>query len=387
MKNKIIWPWPVFSQQAIHRVADLLAIGRVNYWGSSVSKCFEEKWCEYLQIDHSYAVCNGTQALEIALDALNLEPGSEVITPARSFVATATSILRNNLRPVFCDVDKTTQGLSIETIKKQLTPQTKAIIVVHLGGWPAEIESIIEFCREKQIRVIEDCSQAHGARVGTNLVGSFGDIGVFSFCVDKIISTGGDGGLIVTADKQLAARISRLRDHGGHRSENSQAGFQYNRTLAGTNSRMTAMQMVLGLEQLEELDEQLQNRNNIAVKIRTALNDNPNFSVPQLLAVEQPSWYRIYFSIENKGVTLAEKDQFYYEVWQSLVQHGIPLANVTCPDISKEPMFAQYRELDPELVNSEYLATNCFALVSHPTISEEHLEVLLQRIRSFRIEI
>ena len=385
MKNKINWPWPQFSQRAIHRVADLLATGRVNYRGSSVSKCFEEKWCETLNVSHSYAVCNGTQALELALESLGLEPGSEVITPARSFVATASSILRNNLRPIFCDVDIRTQGLNLEKIKPLISSKTKAIIIVHLGGWPAEIETLIEFCQKKNIFIIEDCSQAHGAKYGEKHLGTQSDIGIFSFCIDKIISTGGEGGLIVTSNEKLAERIARLRDHGGMRNKNSSEQFEYQRTIAGTNSRMTAIQMVLGLEQLEDFKQQLIRRNEIAIKIRAALESNPIFQVPQIHLKEIPSWYRIYFSIENGEGDLDQRQLHYLSIKKQLLQQGIPLANVSCPDISKEPMFAQYRSSVFPLPNCEKLSTTQFALPSHPTISEEDLEILIKRIETFRL--
>ena len=385
MKNKINWPWPQFSQRAIHRVAHLLATGRVNYWGSSVSKCFEEKWCEILKVPHSYAVCNGTQALELALESLNLEPGSEVITPARSFISTGSSILRNNLMPVFCDVDIRTQSLNFKKIKPLISSKTKAIIIVHLGGWPAEIETLIEFCQKKNIFIIEDCSQAHGAKIGNKALGSIGDIGVFSFCIDKIISTGGEGGLIVTSNEKIAERIARLRDHGGIRNKNSSKQFEYKRTIAGSNSRMTAMQMTLGLEQLEEFEQQLKRRNEIALKIRTTLESNPVFQIPQLQAKEVPSWYRIYFSIENREVDFEQRQSYYSSIKKQLIQHGIPLANVSCPDISKEPMFDPYRTKEIEFENCQKLATSSFALPSHPTISEKDLEVLIQRIETFRI--
>jgi dTDP-4-amino-4,6-dideoxygalactose transaminase len=386
MTNKINWPWPQFSQRAIHRVSDLLATGRVNYRGSSVSKCFEESWCNYLKMTHCYAVCNGTQALELALESLDLEPGSEVVTPARSFIATGTSILRNQLTPIFCDVDKRTQCLNLETLKEVLSAKTKAVIVVHLGGWPAEIKTLIEYCSKNNIFVIEDCSQAHGAKIHQQMVGSFADISVFSFCVDKIISTGGEGGLVVTSNNMFADRVERLREHGSLSKLNSSVQFEYQRTIAGTNSRMTAMQMCLGLDQLEEIEEQLQRRNQIAFKIRAALESNPIFKVPQLHQHEAPSWYRIYFSIENTKPTLSERQNYYSIIKQQLQQDGIPLSNVSCPDISKEPMFSSFQNHKSRLKNCEFLANTLFCLPSHPTISDLDLKSLLKKIKKFRIK-
>ncbi len=387
MKNEIDWPWPKYSQRAIHRVADLLATGRVNCVGSSVSKCFEEKWCEYLNRPYSFAVCNGTQALELALESLELEPGSEVITPARSFVATGSSILRNQLCPKFCDVDKRTQCVNLETVEPLITAKTKVVIVVHLGGWPAEIETLIEFCRKNKIVVIEDCSQAHGAKIGNKRVGSFADIGIFSFCVDKLISTGGEGGLIVCSDAQLADNIARLKDHGGLRDNPRSNQFRYQRTLAGTNSRMTTMQMMLGLEQLETFNQQLQKRTQIATKLRAAITQNPFFSIAEMMPEESPSWYRLYFSIENKATNVTHRQKYYCAIKKQLEQYGIPLASTSCPDISKEPMFQNYSNSDHSLAIGDELSTTQFALPTHPTISDDDLEIVLKRLRCFTVKV
>jgi len=190
--------WPYYAPDEVQAVTDVLLSGKVNYWTGQVSRQFEQAYADYLGVKHTIAVANGTLALDLAWVALGIGQGDEVIVTSRTFLASVSSIVLAGAKPVFADVDVDSQNITVDTIKAVLTPKTKAIICVHLAGWPCDMPAIMAFAREHNLYVIEDCAQAHGAQINGQAIGSFGDIAAFSFCQDKIMSTGGEGGLVAT---------------------------------------------------------------------------------------------------------------------------------------------------------------------------------------------
>ena len=206
--------WPRFDEEEIYAAEQVLRSGKVNYWTGEEGKIFEKEFAEYVGVKHGIAVANGTVALELALEALGIAEGDEVIVPSRTFIASASAVVMRGAVPKIADIDPVSQNISVKSIRDQISPRTKAIIVVHLGGWPCEMDEILAIARNHNLFVIEDCAQAHGASYKGKRVGSFGDIAAFSFCQDKIMTTAGEGGMVVTNNPTLWKRAWSFKDHG-----------------------------------------------------------------------------------------------------------------------------------------------------------------------------
>ena len=259
--------YPYYNQDTIKKVQQVLKSGRVNYWTGKECTDFEKEFSKYIGNKHAITVSNGSVALELALKALNLKKKDEIIVSPRSFIISASCVLNLGLKPIFADVDDN-GNLNFEGIKKVYNKNVKAIIVVHLNGLSCDLDPILKFVKKNKLFLIEDCSQAHGAIYKDKKVGSFGHISTWSFCQDKIISTGGEGGMISTNNKELFLRIWSSKDHGkSYRSvfyKKHKTGFRWLHDDLGSNYRMTEIQAVIGREQLKLLDRQVEKRNFIA---------------------------------------------------------------------------------------------------------------------------
>ena len=248
--------WPNFSKNLISNVGSILSSGKINYTDGPYGRKFEKEFSKFIGNKYSIAICNGTAALEVAIKSLRLPKNSEIIVPARSFFASASCIVNTGYIPVFVDVNLSTQNISLDSIKKKITKRTKAIICVHLGGLPCDMNGIKRLANKKKIKIIEDCSQAHGASIDKKKVGSFGDISTWSFCNDKIMSTLGEGGMISTNKKKLYGFCKRHINHGTNFINNKKTEkFIYNKDYFGTNLRITEIQSFAGLEQLKDLNK------------------------------------------------------------------------------------------------------------------------------------
>ena len=267
---------PFYSNKSIQKVGTILKSGKVNYWTGNECKKFEKEFSSYIGNKYSITLTNGSAALEISLQSLNLKKGDNIIVSPRSFVISASCVLSLGLKPIFADVDNN-GNLSIDGIKKTYNKNVKAIIVVHLNGLSCDLDSILKFVKKNQLFLIEDCSQSHGALYKGKKVGSFGHISTWSFCQDKIISTGGEGGMISTNNKNLWLKMWSLKDHGkNYKSiflKKHKTGFRWLHDYLGSNYRMTEMQAVLGREQLKSLDKQIKKRNLIANLYLNGLRD------------------------------------------------------------------------------------------------------------------
>ena len=268
--------YPKYSTNVLRKVQRVLQSGRVNYWTGSECKDFEKEFSKYLGTKYSICLSNGSVALELALKALNLNKNDQVIVSPRSFIISASCVLNLGLKPIFADVNED-GNLSIEGIKKTYNKNVKAIIVVHLNGLPCDLDPILHFVKKNKIYLIEDCSQAHGAIYKNKKVGSFGHISTWSFCQDKIISTGGEGGMISTNDKNLWLKIWSYKDHGKNYksifSKKHKVGFRWLHDDYGSNYRLTEMQAAIGREQLKTLDRQIKKRNFVAKLYFNKLSD------------------------------------------------------------------------------------------------------------------
>ena len=330
-----IAPWPVYETDEQNAVTKVLASGNANYWSGDECKLFEQEFAEWCGVSHGLAVFNGTVALELALKAAGIECGDEVIVTSRSFLASAAAVAAIGAIPVFADVDFDSGNLTPQTIQEVITEKTRGVVVVHLGGWPADMPSILQVADAHNLKVIEDCAQAHGAAIGGQKVGSFGHVAAFSFCQDKIMSTGGEGGMIITDDDAIRDIAWSLRDHGRNRkktlSDDHQFGFRWTQERIGTNGRMTEMQGAIGRCQLQKVSKWLQQRKENANALIQGLAHVDGISIPTAVGESSNAYYRVTIVFDD--------DQKRDEVIIALQKIGVPVAVGPCPEIYLEQAF------------------------------------------------
>lgn len=273
--------WPAYTQEEVDAVAAVLASNRVNYWTGDETRAFEREFAEWAGSPCAIALTNGTVALDLALEALGIGPGDEVVVTPRTFIASISTVVNAGATPVFADVGADSGNITPETISAVLTPRTRAIIPVHLGGWPCDMPAIMALAARADIKVVEDCAQAHGARIDGQSVGSFGHVGAWSFCQDKIMTTGGEGGMVTTADEALWSRMWSYKDHGKDweavYNTAHPPGFRWLHNSFGTNWRMLEMQAVIGRIQLRRMAEWTRRRTEIAGRIAEVLRRYPEY--------------------------------------------------------------------------------------------------------------
>lgn len=296
--------WPVFAEEERAAAMAVLESGRVNYWTGTEGRAFEEEFASYVGTKHAVALANGTVALELALHALGIGPGDDVIVPARTFIGTATAVVARGARPVVADVDRESGNVTAETIAEALTPATRAVIPVHVGGWPCDMHSIMALADKRGLFVVEDCAQAHGARWDRRHVGTFGHVGAFSFCQDKIMTTAGEGGMLVTDDDELYRRAWEYKDHGRSIEAMERArllgGHEFKQVVGsfGTNWRMTEVQAAVGLVQLGKLDGWVEARRHNAAVLEEQLAGVPGLRVVRPPQEAHHAYYKYYAYVE-----------------------------------------------------------------------------------------
>ncbi|MBD24128.1 MAG: aminotransferase [Candidatus Marinimicrobia bacterium] len=382
MKDQDIAPWPVYDSDEVDAATYVLKSGHVNYWTGNEGRKFEIEYAKYCGVAHGLVVTNGTAALELALYGLGIGVGDEVVVPARTFIATAAAVALCGAQPVVADIDPISQNLTAETVAKVLSPQTKAVIPVHLAGWPVDMKPIMNLARQQSIMVVEDCAQAHGATIDGRPVGSFGHIGCFSFCQDKIISTGGEGGMIVTNDNAIYQRMWSHRDHGKDfdRSQAPEAspGFKWLATTFGTNWRLTEFQSAIGRIQLKKLPQWTATRRNNAAQLDSALSSLRAVSIPTPPSNLGHAYYK-YSGLINTGELKDgwSRDQICAE----LNSRGVPARVGACPDISREAAFTADTTSQPTHPNAESLADRTFTLPVYPSLSENNISFIANTTR------
>ncbi|MCE5253295.1 MAG: DegT/DnrJ/EryC1/StrS aminotransferase family protein [Actinomycetia bacterium] len=376
--------WPYHGPDEIEAASRVLASGLTNYWTGDNGRRFEEEFAAYHGVRHAVALANGTVALEAALAALDIGPGDEVIVPARTFVASATAVVLRGARPVFADVDRDSGNITAETITDVLTPRTRAIITVHLGGWPCEMDPILALARDRGLYVIEDCAQSHGARYKGQLVGSLGDIGAFSFCQDKILSTGGEGGMVVTNNEQYWQSAWSSKDHGKSweavYEREHPAGFRWVHDSFGSNWRLTEVQAAIGRVQLTKLEGWVKRRQDNALLLKRLLGDLEALRIPEPPPHVKPAYYRFYMYIRPDRLRHAwTRDR----VLATLTEHGVPATSGSCSEIYRERCFAD-AGLQPatRLRIAQELGETSVALPVHPTLSGDRLGAWAESIRA-----
>ena len=372
--------WPNFSRQLISNVGKILNSGKINYTTGSHGKKFEKKFSNFVGNKYSIAICNGTVALEVAIKSLKLPKNSEILVPARSFFSSASCIVNTGYKPIFVDVDLVTQNICLKDIKKKITSKTKAIICVHLGGLPCEMIKIKKITNKNKnkIKIIEDCSQAHGASINGKQVGSFGDIATWSFCNDKIISTLGEGGMISTNNKRIYQFCKKYINHGSDLKKNKNSyKFIYNKNSFGTNLRLTEIKSFAGLQQLKNLRKIQKKRQKMSKDyFNLILKYNKYFYSYYPSKNIKSAWYRFYFFLK-KDVKNYKKIRL--KIIKNLNQNNLKCFTGSCPEIYLEKAFNKLKNFKQKrLKNCKLLGETSIALdVNHTLSYDQHKKKIL----------
>ena len=371
-------PWPSFTEEEASAVHDLLLSNHVSYWTGEECRHFEKEFALWTGSDYAVALSNGTVALEAALIALEVSTGDEVIVTSRTFQASATSIVNVGAIPVFVDVDSVSQNISAETIESAITENTKALLCVHLNGWPCEMDSIVALAKQNNIYVIEDCAQAHGARYRGRSVGSIGDIGCWSFCQDKIMTTGGEGGMVSTNSRDTWSKIWSYKDHGKSweavYERDHSPGFQWVHESFGSNGRMTEMQAAIGRIQLKRMEQWHRARSENANAILDCCAEFPSlFRVPRPPWHIEHAWYKCYVFVRPEGLAQGwTRDRMIEEI----NSRGVPCFQGGCSEVYLEKAFVGTGFRPKErLPVAKVLGETSMMFLVHPTLTTEEIEL------------
>jgi len=367
-------PWPFFDSDDIEASAMVLHSGKVNYWTGEEGRLFEREFAAFCGCEYSVAVANGTVALECALRALGIGPGDEVVTTSRTFIASASCAAMLGARPVIADVDRESQNATAETIQSVLTPRTKAIIAVHLAGWPCEMDAIIDLAKAHNLKVVEDCAQAHGATYKGRMVGSIGDVAAFSFCQDKIMTTAGEGGMVTTNSDELWERMWSLKDHGKSYDavyrRRHRPGFRWLHESFGTNWRLTEVQSAVGRAALRKLPGWLRIRRLYARSLTQGFAGIPGLRVTVPPAHIEHAYYKYYAFVRQESL---RADWSRDRIVDAIQAEGVPCFSGSCSEIYLEKAFPiEWRPVCRLPVARELGETSLMFLV-HPTLTSEHI--------------
>ncbi|MEH8254256.1 DegT/DnrJ/EryC1/StrS aminotransferase family protein [Aeromonas veronii] len=375
MLNTAFSPWPSFTQEEADAVSQVILSNKVNYWTGTECRDFEREFAAWVDTDYAIALANGTLALDVALKALGVGAGDDVIVTPRTFLASASAIVTAGANPVFADVDLNSQNITAESIAKVLTKNTKAVIVVHLAGMPADMDPIMALAAEHGFYVIEDCAQAHGAKYKGRSVGSIGHVGAWSFCQDKIMTTGGEGGMVTTSDKALWQTMWSYKDHGKSYDsvyhKQHAPGFRWVHDSFGTNWRMMEMQAVLGRIQLKRMADWTARRIANAAQLDAVAANYPLLRLVDVPTNVIHAEYKHYFFV-NDGY-LAEgwsRDRIIDEI----VARGVPCYQGSCSEVYLEKAFdnTPWRPLQ-RLPNAKLLGETSLMMLVHPTLNADEM--------------
>jgi len=375
-------PWPYFEADEIEAAASVLRSGKVNYWTGEEGRLFEAEFAQSVGANHAICVANGTVALELALQALGIGRGHEVITTSRTFIASASCIVMRGARPVCVDVDPESQNITAETIRRAITPRTKAIIAVHLAGWPCDMDTILDLAAEYGLCVIEDCAQAQGAMYKGRPVGSMGHAAGFSFCQDKIMTTAGEGGMLTTNDSELWQRAWSFKDHGKNYNaaynREHEPGFRWLHDSFGTNWRMTEVQSAIGRIMLTKVPRWVQIRRQHAATLSTHLSGVAALRIPKPPPHCYHAYYKYYVFLRSEMLQSGwNRDR----IMREIVAAGVPCFVGSCSEIYLEKAFVARRKHD-RLPIAKQLGESSLMFLVHPTLSEQHIAKTCQVVES-----
>jgi dTDP-4-amino-4,6-dideoxygalactose transaminase len=377
-----ISPWPYYEADEIEAATQTLRSGKVNYWTGEVGRKFEVAYAKSVGKQFGVALSNGTVALELALRVLGVQAGDEVIVASRSYVASASCVLLLGATPVFADVDIDSGNISAQTIAPLITKKTKAIIPVHVAGWPCDMPAIMTLANQYHLKVIEDCAQAHGAYIAGKPVGAWGHAAIFSFCQDKIISTGGEGGMLLLEDEQAFKQAWAYKDIGRSydavHNQDCSVGFRWLTESVGSNFRMTESQAAIGLKQLEKLPHWVVQRNKNANEIAGILKQFDFIDIPtfQTSAGNQHAYYRLYAKVNiNAAINGLSGEKLRNYLINQFVSSGVPCFFGSCAEIYREKLFAKMAPIE-RLPNAANFSDHAFCFLVHHTITSEQLQLM-----------
>lgn len=361
--------WPAFDEDDVRAVRDVLRSGRVNYWTGEHGRSLEIEFAAAVGARHAVVVSNGTVALELALAAIGIGPGDEVIVPSATFIATAAAVVACGATPVVVDVDRASQCLTAATVEPAITARTVAVVVVHLAGHPADMTPLVALAARHGLRVVEDCAQAHGARYRQRPVGSIGDIAAWSFCQDKILTTAGEGGAVTTSDEELWRRCWERKDHGkswsATREPAAQPGFRWLHDRFGTNARLTEAQAAIGRNQLRRLGAWTARRGANAAVLADALRDQPAARWSQPPVDVTHAYYKFYAHVRVERLAAGwTRDR----VVAAVAAEGVPCLHGGCAEIQRERAFRERGLPQPSLPVAAELGRTSIMLLVHPTL-------------------
>lgn len=376
-------PWPSYTDEEVHAVQRVLYSNRVNYWTGEECREFEKEFAVLSDSRYAIAVSNGTTALDLAFISLGIGEGDEVIVTSRTFLASVSSIVNAGAIPVFADVSLDSQNITAESISNVLTDKTKGIVCVHLAGWPCDMDLIMAIADKHNLFVIEDCAQAHGAKYKGRSVGSIGHVGAWSFCQDKIMTTGGEGGMVTTNDRELWSRMWSYKDHGKSweavYEREHPPGFRWLHDSFGTNWRMTEMQAAIGRIQLTRMSDWSSKRLANANAIWNAARKLKGLRVPDLscnacqYTCDQTTGcahaaYKCYVFVEG---TEDDRDA----IMASIIDQGVPCFSGSCSEVYLERAFdnTSFRPKE-RLPNAKLLGETSLMFLCHPTLTENEIQ-------------
>ena len=388
MLNTQFSPWPSFTQEEADAVSQVLLSNKVNYWTGTECREFEKEFAAWAGTDYAVALANGTLALDVALQAMGIGEGDEVIVTPRSFIASVSTVVNAGAMPVFADVEADTGNISARTIAPHITDKTKAIICVHLAGWPCDMDEIMALAKQHNLWVIEDCAQAHGAKYKGKPVGSIGHVGAWSFCQDKIMTTGGEGGMVTTNDKALWQKMWEYKDHGKNYDsiyhKQHPPGFRWLHDSFGTNWRMMEMQAVIGRIQLKKMAEWTKIRTQNAKILRDALTQFageqqflriPDIEFHQVMggdSVHAYYKYYVYVRPENLPENI-NRDS----ILNALNEKKIPCFSGSCSEIYLEKAFDNHPSRpNARLTIAKELGETSLMFLIHPTLTTNEMQTI-----------
>ncbi len=383
MLNGPFSPWPSFTQQEADAVSRVLLSNKVNYWTGQEGREFEREFAAWCGVPYAVALTNGTVAIDLALKVLGVAAGDEVVVTPRTFLASASSIVSVGAAPVFADVDPESQNITAESVARVLTPKTKAIVCVHLAGWPCEMDPINALARTHGLAVIEDCAQAHGARYRGHPVGSIGDAAACSFCQDKIMTTGGEGGMLTTSNEDLWRQSWSYKDHGKSFAavyeREHPPGYRWLHESFGTNWRMLEMQAVLGRLQLARMADWHSARQSHAQSILSACVESDVLRVPTPPTHVEHAWYRAYAFVRSEVLAVGwSRDRIIGEI----SANGVPCFTGSCSEVYLEKAFdsTPWRP-ESRLPVARKLGETSLSFLVHPTLTMAEMTHALEVIR------
>ena len=402
MLNTAFSPWPSFTAEEADAVHRVLLSNKVNYWTGTECREFEKEFAAWTGTSYAVALANGTLALDLALKALDIGPGDEVVVTPRTFIASVSCVVNAGAIPVFADVDANSGNLTAQTIAAVLTPRTKAVICVHLAGWPCDMGPIMALAAQHGLKVIEDCAQAHGARYKGRSVGSIGHVGAWSFCQDKIMTTGGEGGMVTTNDEAVWRAMWSFKDHGKSYEavyeRQHPPGFRWLHESFGTNWRMLEMQAVIGRIQLRRMADWTRQRQANAARLSQVLmpfaGEDGAVRLPAFGCASCPgqcgaagcehAQYKFYAYVRPENLATGwSRDR----IIEAINAEGVPCYQGSCSEVYLEKAFdgTGWRPQD-RLPVAKTLGETSIMFLVHPTLTDTEVAKTCQVIKTVMTE-